>query len=182
MALKYQPILAADEIFTGTDKTLQFQVTTGDKIVVSADMAVAATTVSVKALTEAIANDSNIRFSKNGKVNLDAAGSVGNTTLTLAATTIALFIGDVGYVIQDITGWTFDFVIKRYANSPDAILTLTPSIAVAADGTVNVALIDTDTTGFVADETYFYTLRRSNAGSEDVLAYGEFVFKKPTVG
>lgn len=70
---------------------------------------------------------------------------------------------------QDITGWTISFKMAA-TQSGASVLTKTSAITTAASGitTVSVAAADTSTLG----GTYFYTLSRTDSGSNQVLAYG----------
>jgi hypothetical protein len=87
----------------------------------------------------------------------------------------------------DITGWSLSWMLKRRLNDLDALalLTKTPAITgsynvVAASNTQRavVTIADTDTDAFVARVDYRHELKRMDAGSEQVLAYGTAVLKR----
>lgn len=86
----------------------------------------------------------------------------------------------------DVTGWALSWMIKRSKNHSDAEALLTKTTTgggVVIAGTFNadpalnlqratVSIFDTDTDGQPAGVRY-YELKRMDAGSETILAYGE---------
>lgn len=77
----------------------------------------------------------------------------------------------------DITGWTMSF---RMASAlwGTAVITKTPTLTTPASGICTVNLASADTSGLTQDgnsTTYYYTLRRTNAGSRTELAFGHIV-------
>lgn len=70
-----------------------------------------------------------------------------------------------------ITGWTITFNVKL---GPSTRLTKSASIVDGSAGTYSVALTDADTDTLTAG-TYPYDVWRTTAGSERLLAQGQFV-------
>lgn len=74
-----------------------------------------------------------------------------------------------------MTGWTLAFEILDDESSPVILVTSTPVLSSSGTGTNNVAtasIADTDSEGLIGDTTYWWRLRRTDAGSERVLAFG----------
>ena len=87
----------------------------------------------------------------------------------------------------NITGWTLSWMLKRRLSDLDAnaLLTKTPVISGSYSATIalntqraTVTVADTDTDAFVARTDYRHELKRTDAGSESVLAYGTAVLKR----
>lgn len=60
----------------------------------------------------------------------------------------------------DITGWEFSFIAKQFpdmADDDEGVISATPSIVTAADGTAEMELSNEDTEELVG--TYFYTVQ-----------------------
>ena len=98
---------------------------------------------------------------------------------------IRFFVVDSAGAAQDMTGWALEFVVRRTAAATTAILSKTTGAATVVisngNGTsdlATVAITDDDTVDLVAG-TYEYALRRTDSGSEQVLAYGSLVLQKP---
>jgi hypothetical protein len=85
----------------------------------------------------------------------------------------------------DVSAWTFSFMVKRSAHDLDAAALITKTLdsgitiagtfdPVAADSTqrVTVTIADTDTDALNSG-TCVWELKRTNAGAERVVAYGE---------
>ena len=86
---------------------------------------------------------------------------------------IAWLITDSAGSPQTMTGWTVSFNMYSAKTSANALVTKTAAIS-NGDGTDDRAVItvaDTDTETLAAG-TYVYELVRTDAGSEQVLAYG----------
>lgn len=98
----------------------------------------------------------------------------------------------------DVSGWTLAFALRTTNTATGAAvlskatggsgITITGTFdANHADNTqrVVVAIADTDTYSdagevLIAPKTYFYSLKRTNAGSEKTVAFGKFVLlQKP---
>lgn len=177
---RLSPILAGDHWFVGEDRVFRFYVVTGEKVKASALAANGATSISVDPLKEALANGDKVRF--NGGVagvvaTLSAAAAIGATVLTVAALSGAVQKGEAGYKVQVITGWTLQWVLRTTPEAAAATLTVVPTINSGVDGDCQVAVTDTDTLA-LPPATYFHTLRRSDAGNEVVLAYGDAVLQR----
>lgn len=104
-------------------------------------------------------------------------------------------------VIADVSAWQLRFDVRRKDKDPDpALFTKSLGAGITVTGTFNadpvvntqrveVAIEDDDTYDPLADEfnpkmkagKYRYSLKRMNAGSETVLAYGDFVVLQATV-
>jgi hypothetical protein len=80
-----------------------------------------------------------------------------------------------GTTAQTMTGWTLVWELK---DSPEGTvrITKTPSIGngVGTDDRATVSVVDTDTESLGAG-TYYHHLRRSDAGSEQILSHGDAV-------
>lgn len=83
-----------------------------------------------------------------------------------------------GVTVQDITGWTLEWAVRRFLGSTDALLAKTTdsgiTITDAENGVCEVALsrTDTDTLGRGG---FHHALRRTSPGASTVLTYGEAV-------
>src|SRR3990167_6940581 len=104
-------ITPADGLFKDTDKILRFFVVTGAPIKIADTIEVGDTTGKVVALKEAVASAALIRFG-NFVLTTDAAYQAGDVDIGFTATTGTLPKDSIGYVIQDITSWTFEFLLK----------------------------------------------------------------------
>lgn len=166
------PVLSVDRLFRDEDKTLRFYVTTGLPIEVVETVDDGDVTILVKPLSEALSNGDKIRFG-NVVATLSAAADAGDTSITITAITGNLPRGSIGYEVQDVTGWTFEFWVRASPASVTNLFTAVPSINSAANGIVDAVIADTDTSLLTAGE-YYYRLRRTNAGNEAVLAFGAF--------
>jgi hypothetical protein len=87
----------------------------------------------------------------------------------------------------NIAAWTMSWMLKRKLSDLDAaaLLTKVPTITGSYSATVAsntqravVTIADTDTDAFVARDNYQHELKRTDAGSEQVLAYGKAVLKR----
>jgi hypothetical protein len=85
-----------------------------------------------------------------------------------------------GITPQNITGWTLEWVLRKAASAIAATLSKTTAAGItitnALAGICQVAITDDDTVA-LAPGTYFHTLRRTDSGSETVLAFGTCVLK-----
>ena len=72
---------------------------------------------------------------------------------------------------QNITGWTIQFALGDVL-SGTADVTKTASLTTPAAGICTVTIDSADTVGLDASATWYYRLRRTNAGSRAELAYG----------
>ena len=71
---------------------------------------------------------------------------------------------------QDITGWTISWKLSATL-SGNATLTKSATLTTPASGICTVSVAAGDTSGLTPG-TYYYVLRRTNAGSAAELAYG----------
>lgn len=95
-----------------------------------------------------------------------------------------------GATAKNITGWAIVFDIRTAAHSSSAKLSATCSItgsfnSVAASNTQRArwTCADTDiTTALFGSKggTYYYSLKRTDAGSETILQYGTIVIERAT--
>lgn len=164
------PIRESDQFFTDEDKTLRFFVTTGEAVVLSATALAAATTLEVEPLKETIASAAKVRFG-NIVVTLTAQADAGDTSIAVSALTGAIPRGSVGRKCQNVTGWTTQFKILSAKGSSTTVLTVSGSVITATEGVIDVVIADTDTATFTP-KSYYYTFRRTDAGSESMLAHG----------
>ena len=106
--------------------------------------------------------------------------------LNAPQTSLTQFIGtDHQFVCTEssatvMTGWALSFRLKRHASDVDgdALLTLNTPTAVSISGavaTVNVADTDTDN---IAAGSYAWELKRTDNGSETVLGYGAYRYRR----
>lgn len=176
------PILDEDNWFIGEDKILKFIIRTGKKIIVTAAANIGATSISVQRLNEAIANGAKVYFPDNETtVTLSGAAAIGATSIAVTATDGDVDAGEIGKKIQDITGYALQYILRRRADDPAEEIAKTTSSGIAiTDGTggaCEVTINDTDTDALAAVQ-YFQTIRRTDEGSETVLAFGSVVLKK----
>ncbi len=88
-------------------------------------------------------------------------------------------IQDSAGAAVDITGWTLSWAIATARGTAPA-LTVAGAITDAANGVCTVTIADTDTDGLTA-QTYEYDLKRTDAGSEAILAHGRAVLQEPVI-
>lgn len=110
----------------------------------------------------------------------------------------ALFIGedkqfrlevlDSADVPVDITGWVIVLLVRLREASAEALLTKTATVSgtYSATRTANTqrAIVDVADTELSEDtfdpRTYRYSFKRTDDGSETILAYGNFVMQRAT--
>lgn len=99
--------------------------------------------------------------------------------------TLSFTITDSAGSAQAITGWAMQFTLTNINDrSGTALITKTVgsgiTITNGAGGICQVAIADTDTDGLVGSDAprYWYELARTDAGNEDVLAYGTVVLRQ----
>ena len=92
--------------------------------------------------------------------------------------------------ITDITGWTLSFLVKRRPTDADvdALVTKTTAAGIVISGVFNaspaintqkatVTMVDTETDA-IAAATYYWELKRMDAGSEQRIGYGRIAFNQ----
>jgi hypothetical protein len=90
--------------------------------------------------------------------------------------------GAVTGTLQDITGWTLSWLVKRKASDLDAaaLITKTTTSGIAlttpASGLCTITVADTDTDSIPAG-TYHHELKRMDSGFESVLIQGRVVLR-----
>lgn len=169
-----------NDIWVGEDILLSWYVTTGDPIILRDDIEQGNNALSVMPTTEAILTGSLIRL---GDITVEvtddvAVGSISIPTGTISA---SIFLNQsavgkaIGRVVQDVTGWTGEFVLRR---RPGAAAVLTKSMAIEDESTgiVSVSIVKADTEDIPAGD-YWYSLRRTNSGSEVPIAYGNVTLR-----
>jgi hypothetical protein len=83
----------------------------------------------------------------------------------------------------DVTGWALEWALRHHASDADAVLSKTTSTGISLSGTYNadpdvntqrvvVAITSADTDPLEA-AIYKHGLKRTDAGSESVLTYGD---------
>lgn len=89
--------------------------------------------------------------------------------------------------LVDVAGWTIVFDVRLRDSTPTAVITKTCAVVGSYNATeslntqyVTATLLDDDTTGLTAPKKYRYSLKRTDAGLEDVLRAGDFVLEKAT--
>jgi hypothetical protein len=79
---------------------------------------------------------------------------------------------------QDISGWSFEYVVRRDPESINQTFRKTTdddiSVTDGPNGQVQVTIFDTDTRDLTAG-VYYYTLRRNDPLFHNPVAFGEFV-------
>lgn len=75
--------------------------------------------------------------------------------------------------VENITGWTLLFSVAAQPNDTVKLFQKTPTITSGPAGTFQVAIANEDTDR--EPGTYAWDVRRTDAGSERVLALGNFV-------
>lgn len=83
--------------------------------------------------------------------------------------------------VQPITGWGLEWVLRERPDAGTTILTKTVgsgiTITNGTAGICSVAIADADTIALNPGD-YYYTLRRSDAGYETVLAFGRATLRQ----
>ena len=108
----------------------------------------------------------------------------------------SLFVGeDKSLIIEvldslgvpvNVSGWSIIFDIRKKDSSPEAILSKTPTVQGVYNATrsVNTQRVAVQLTSANMDlfkeATYRHSLKRTDSGSETVLAWGNFVVQKAT--
>lgn len=93
--------------------------------------------------------------------------------------------------IRDVTGYATNFMVKRRMSDTDATALI--SLSGTVSGTFNAApavntqkitvtLVDTDTDLEIAPGVAYWELKRTDAGFEDVLAYGTIDLRRAVHG
>jgi hypothetical protein len=184
-----QPITREDDWFVGTDFVFRFYCMTGPPVEATEPAAAAATSIKVKPLLQAIANETKVRFNAGGDAGpgvvatLSADAAAGAQTIAVSALGGAVQARHIGYQVEDITGDTLSWTVREDASEEAAaLITKTTGAGVttvdAANGIADVALVDDDTVNatsgalIVQPGAYQHALKRTNAGAELVLAYG----------
>ncbi len=94
-------------------------------------------------------------------------------------------VTDANGAAQNMGGWAMECVLRTSPNSASALFTKTTSageivISSSAAGTNDVAtvtVIDDDTLS-LQPQKYWYTLRRTDAGNEVVISFGELTLER----
>ncbi len=171
----------SDDWFIGEDQTFRFTVVEGTVLTVIAAAAVLATSISVEALEEAIANGSKVKFSGGSKATLSAAASIGDISLTVSALSKAIAANETGRKTRDITNDSIEWVMRERPGAATADITKTTvsgiTITDGIGGDCEVAVADTDTLTLLPG-MYFHTLRKTDDGAELVWSYGPAVLKQ----
>ena len=182
------PISKALNFFVGEDKTLTFYVMLGNDITTAGLAASGATAIAVGPLTEALSSGDKVRFGGGGGVcagvvaTLSAGAAIGDTSLAVDALPGAIASNTKGRKIQNITGYTLEWVLRAGPTATSALLTKTPTISDAANGICQVAISDDDTADdagliLIQPGEYYHTLRKTNADDASVLAFGVVVLQ-----
>jgi hypothetical protein len=85
-------------------------------------------------------------------------------------------IYDDAQAAVNITGWTISWQLATAAAPGTAVVTKAATLTNPATGVCTVALAPADTTGLAAGN-YVYTLRRTDTGYTQVLAWGPVVLQ-----
>lgn len=84
---------------------------------------------------------------------------------------------DASAVAVNISGWTLEWVLREKPWGATALITKTPALTTPGSGICTVSIADDDTIN-LQPGIYYYTLRRTNAGAETVLAFGDAVLQQ----
>lgn len=175
-----QDIDLTEGLWSGDDLVLDWYVTTGPAIEVAAAAAAGATSLTVLPLRRALADGARVRFGPEGEAGivatLTAAAGYGATSLAISALGGALQQGEVGAEVQALTGWTLEMTVTLPPASA-VLLTKAVTLQDAANGQARATLTDTDTETTLTGRSYFYRLRRTDAGNERTLAYGTLALR-----
>lgn len=170
--------------FIGDDNIFRFHAVTGSLVLIAADAIVGATALTVRPLDEALTSGQVLLFIVDEPerkrfvfVTLGANAAAGASSLTVTAITSALAVKQRGRRLQDVTGWTLEWVLRESAGFATAVLTkATPTaISIAADpthGQIDLTIVAADTLA-LAPKRYYHTLRRTGSGTNKVIAEGE---------
>lgn len=81
--------------------------------------------------------------------------------------------------IQDITGWSLSWMVKRKKTNADAVVTKTTDggivLTLAVAGLCTVTVSDDDIAALVGGRLYYHELKRTDPGLETVLSFGTFM-------
>ena len=117
------------------------------------------------------------------------------TDLTKKFAVLDLDLDATGATAKEITGWAITFDVRKLDKSSTSIVSKTVGSGIAITGVFNsvaatntqraVVTLDADTdlttAKFSSDGgTFRYSLKRTDDGSETVLAYGDFVVERAT--
>jgi hypothetical protein len=171
------PITRDHRWIIGEDRTFTFRVVSFERVVTAAAIADGAVLMNVDPLEDTLASADRVRFGKNLVATLAEAGSVGETALDISAFAGVVGAGVTGYKVQNLTGFTMEWVLREAPGGGAALLTIAAAITDAANGICTVTIADTDTEN-LAPGTLFHTLRRTNAGFESALALGDAVLQQ----
>lgn len=89
-----------------------------------------------------------------------------------------------GTTAQDVTGWSFSWMLKKRAADLDASAVLTKTtgagitIIDAAAGHVRIAIAKADTDGTVQSKTYVHELKRTDSGFNVPVVNGLAVLRR----
>lgn len=97
-----------------------------------------------------------------------------------------------GVTPQDVATWALQWVLRKTEKSTSALIDKTTGAGVTITGVYNVspalntqkvvvAIADTDTDALNPNVTYRHALKRTDAGSETVLAFGDFILLQAAV-
>jgi len=178
------PITREHRWYIGEDRTFTFRAVSFEQVVLAAALADAGVLITCNPLEDTLASADRIRFGKNLVATLAEAGALAETALDISAFAGGVAAGVTGYKVQNLTGFTLEWVLRERPGGAVALITKLSSdvtqleITDAANGICVVKLLDTDTEA-LAPGTYSYALRRTNAGFETVLAAGDAVLQQP---
>jgi hypothetical protein len=86
-----------------------------------------------------------------------------------------------GTTVQSISGWTLGWIVKRRASDGSPLIQKTTSddiaITNALGGICTVTVSSSDISVLTGGIHYHHELKRTNAGHETVLSYGDFILQ-----
>lgn len=165
------------DLAKGEDRLLAFRVSTGDTVQLSDAAAAAATSLSIKANKTALSSGDKLLFSDNVVLTLSGSVAAGAVTASVSALPGPLARGDVGKLIQDITGFTLQFEVLTRAGDATPLIAKNATISDATGGVCRVQ-IDADDSDDLDPGSYYWALWRRDSGDSRPIAEGTLALRE----
>ena len=172
------------EIAKGQDGTFELVVFSSNgqgkpvQVVLTADAAIGATSLSVRGDHPDIADDDVLLFGDNVRVQTSAATVAGDTSLAVDATAGPLKAGDIGRKLQVLTGYTIqgEVLTRRGDATPlitwsGADVTIPTQTVVGNTGRVQIAFLAADTSS-LSPGSYYGAIWKRDSGTSRPLWEG----------
>lgn len=162
------------EVMAGRPKSLEWRLTTGALIVVRENAEVAATSLLVEALKEALTTADRLRFGEIIVVVASPGAPVGARTVPVDALTGRIERHARGRKVPDASGFTLRFRADKAIDpgADPASLEKTPTGDV--NGVISMALTAANTTA-LGEGSFIYSLDRTDSGDEYNVAFGDIL-------